>query len=87
MREELAAIKALGSPSPSPIASETSSAREATKAQAREHFERALGSRAAPSVGDRAVGLSRAREAWRYSDGTFMPDAKTQAAIEDCELQ
>lgn len=33
-----------------------------------------------------AGGLARAQAAWRYSDGTFMPEAERRAAIEEFEL-
>jgi hypothetical protein len=35
----------------------------------------------------RAGGLARARDAWRYSDGTFMPDREKETAIEEYEIE
>lgn len=37
-------------------------------------------------VRGRAGGLARARQAWRYSDGTFMSDSEKEAVIEESEL-
>jgi len=52
-----------------------------------ENFERVLRSPTAPVVRGRAGGLSRAREAWRYSDGTFMPESDKEAVIEEYERE
>jgi hypothetical protein len=40
----------------------------------------------APLPRGRAGGLARARTAWRYLDGTFMPEAERAVAIEELEL-
>ncbi len=42
--------------------------------------------RARPARG-RAGGLARARTAWRYSDGTFMPESERAATVEELEAQ
>jgi len=87
VRAELAAIRGGRSPWPGRMASEISDAAEAAIGQAIENFARALRrSPVAPTRG-RAGGLARAREAWRYSDGTFMPNTERKAAIEECELE
>ena len=41
---------------------------------------------AAPLPRGKAGGIARARTAWRYLDGTFMPEAERAAAIEEFEL-
>ena len=48
-----------------------------------ERFAEAL---RAPLPRGRAGGLARAKTAWRYSDGTFMPEAERTMAIEEFEL-
>jgi uncharacterized protein YpuA (DUF1002 family) len=40
----------------------------------------------APLPRGRAGGLAGAKTAWRYSDGTFMPEAERTMAIEEFEL-
>jgi hypothetical protein len=40
----------------------------------------------APLPRGRAGGLARAKAAWRYSDGTFMPETERTMAIEEFEL-
>lgn len=49
-----------------------------------ERFAEAM--RARPPRGSKG-GFARARNAWRYSDGTFMCETERQAAIEELELE
>jgi len=85
MRAELAALKsATASASPWPrLATEISSAAEAATSQGMVAGEL---SRPAPVRG-RAGGLARARDAWRCSDGTFMPDYDKEAEIAEHEIE
>jgi hypothetical protein len=48
-----------------------------------EMFAAAMRRQLPPGV---AGGRARARNAWRYSDGTFMPDGERAAAIEEFEI-
>jgi hypothetical protein len=85
MRGEIAALKSAASPWPGRLATEISRAGQAAVGQAMDNFARAL-RRSAPVRG-RAGGLACATGAWRYSDGTFMPDREKVAAIEHYEAQ
>jgi hypothetical protein len=49
-------------------------------AEAIEHFAQAM---RAPLPRGRAGGLARARSAWRYFDGTFMPESEKLAAFRE----
>jgi len=51
-----------------------------------ERFAKAMRPPLPPAPRGRAGGLARAGTGWRYSDGTFMPDAERRAAIEEFEL-
>jgi len=50
-----------------------------------DNFARAI--RKPVSVRGRAGGLARSKEAWRYSDGTFMRDSEKYAAMEEHQLE
>jgi hypothetical protein len=50
-----------------------------------ERFAAAMRAPLPPPPRGRAGGFARARYAWRYSDGTFMPEAERLAAIEEFE--
>jgi len=51
-----------------------------------EAIEKGLRAMLAPLPRGSAGGLARASIAWRYSDGTFMPESERAAAIEEFEL-
>jgi hypothetical protein len=48
--------------------------------------EKGLRGIAAPLPRGKAGGIARARNAWRYLDGTFMPESEREAALEESEL-
>lgn len=51
-----------------------------------EALEKGVRAMAAPLPRGKAGGLARARSAWRYPDGTYIPESEREAAIEQWEL-
>jgi hypothetical protein len=76
-----AELKAARSPRVEPLALEISRELEAAIGQEMENFARTT-----TLVRGRAGGLARAKNAWRYSDGTFMPNGAKEAVIEEYKL-
>jgi hypothetical protein len=71
---------------PERVAAKRSQADETEPAQTSENFAVAPERRPATPARGRPGGLARAREAWRYSDGTFMSENEKEFMTEEYEL-
>jgi hypothetical protein len=92
LREQIAAINSSASPHQPGAgkASESCCGGEAPNNYPIEPTAAVLPRSSTTPAGDvrgRAGGFARVRDAWRYSDGTFMPDREKEAAIEEYEIQ